>query len=162
MQVYAHGGSYFRFKKLSAYVGRGIGKAIALAFAEAGANIALLARTKTQLDEVADIITSTFHRKALVFAVDANDAEAVKSAVEETERTLGTIDVAIPNAGVNVFRPFSFTPFDEWWQGIEVNLRAPMLLAKLVLGSMREKNKGVILFIASRAGTVNFRKSKYM
>jgi len=135
--------------------GRGIGRAIALALAEAGAHVALLARTKSQLDEVADIITTKHQRKALVLPADATSESAVTEAFAQTEQELGKIDIAVANAASFIFRPFVYTPFDEWWNMMEVNIKGPMFLTQLAMKSMRERNEGVIMIISSKAGILN-------
>lgn len=136
-------------------LGRGIGRAISLAFAQAGAHVALLARTKSQLDEVAEIITSVHQRKALVFPVDATDEKALAEAYSRTEQELGPVDIVIANAASFVWRPFVYTPFDEWWRMMEVNVKGPMFLTQLGMKSMRARNSGVIIIISSRAGLHN-------
>lgn len=138
--------------------GRGIGRAIALAFAEAGADVALLARTKAQLDEVAGIVRSKFGRKALVFPADVVDAVAVQAAVDETEQSLGPLDIVVPNAGSSIIRPFEFTLFDDWWSIMEINLKAPMMLARMVLEGMQKRNSGSIIFISSMSGILSMGK----
>lgn len=141
---------------MTGYSGRGIGKAIALAFAEAGANLGLVSRTESQLKEVSDKIKESFPSCEVVYvAVDVTDATAVASCVKEIESKLGKLDVVVPNAGVNMFRPFVDTPIDEWWKVMDVNVRAPLVLSQLVLKSMRERNEGAIIYISSRAGIVN-------
>lgn len=135
--------------------GRGIGRAIALALAEAGTHVALLSRTKSQLDEVADIITTKHQRRALVLVADATSEAAIAEAFARTEQELGKVDIAVANAASFVFRPFVYTPFDEWWNMMEVNVKGPMFLAQLAMKSMRERNEGEILIISSRAGIHN-------
>jgi NAD(P)-dependent dehydrogenase (short-subunit alcohol dehydrogenase family) len=135
--------------------GRGIGKAISLAFAEAGADVALLARTQSQLEEVAATIRTTYGRRALVIAADVTDGKAVADAVERTERELGPVDVVVPNAGVNSFRPIAYTPIEEWWKVMEVNVKGQMLVAQEVLKGMRMRGNGVVIFNASRAAVVD-------
>ncbi|KLO10636.1 NAD-binding protein [Schizopora paradoxa] len=132
--------------------GRGIGRAIALAFAEAGADVALLSRTKSQLDEVANIITTTHHRRALVLPADATEKAAIEDAFARTESELGKVDIVVANAASFVFRPFVYTPIDEWWNMMEANVKGPMILTQLAMKSMRERNEGAILVISSRAG----------
>ena len=139
-------------------IGRGIGKAIALAFAQAGADVALVARTRSQLEEVALIIRTKFHRRALVFAIDACDSSALASCVATVEKEWGKIDVLIPNAGTNSFRPFVYTPFEEWWRIMEVNLKGAIELTSLVIKGMKQRNKGAIIFVSSRAATLSLRK----
>ena len=90
------------------------------------------------------------------------DAVAVQAAVDETERILGPLDVVIPNAGVGGSRPFEYTPFDDWWKMMEVNVKGPMMLINMVLGGMKRRNAGSIIIIASRAGLMNIRKLNHV
>lgn len=143
---------------MSTHLGRGIGKAIALAFAEAGAHVALLARTKSQLDAVASTISSLYKRKTLVCVADASDESAVAIAFADAERLLGPVDVVVPNAAVNLFRPYVYTPMDDWWRVLEINVKGPLFLTQLAMKSMRERNAGVILPITSKAATLNLGK----
>jgi len=137
--------------------GRGIGKAIALALAQAGAHVALLARTESQLDEVADEIKSKYGRKALVFAVDGTDGITVAAAFQKTENELGKLDILVANAGMGALRPFALLDFDrEWWRVMEVNVKAPLFLIQLAIKSMRERSGGTIIAISSDAGVLNF------
>jgi NAD(P)-dependent dehydrogenase (short-subunit alcohol dehydrogenase family) len=138
--------------------GRGIGKAMALAFAEAGCDIALLARTQIQLESVADEICTKFGRHALVLAADVTDERAVSEAVGRAETELGGLDVVIANAGVGQVRPFAMTPVEEWWRVMEVNVKGQMITAHAALGSMRARGKGTVIFIVSSAAAVDFGK----
>lgn len=126
-----------------------------MALAEAGAHVALLSRTKTQLDEVAEIITSKHHRRALVLPADATSEIDTTDAFSRTEQELGKVDIVVANAASFVFRPFVYTPFDEWWNMMEVNVKGPMFLTQLAMKSMRERNEGEIIIISSRAGIHN-------
>ncbi len=137
--------------------GRGIGRAIALAFAQSGAHVAILSRTKSELDEVAEIIRTKFGRKALVFAVDATDETAVAEAFARTERELGKLDIVVPNAGTSFWRPFAYLDFDDWWKLMELNVKAPLFLTQLAIKSMRERNEGTVIAMSSVGATLNFR-----
>lgn len=138
--------------------GRGIGKAMALAFAEAGADVAILSRTKSQLEDVASTIRTTYARKVLVFAVDVTDEKAVSEAFETTERELGTLDVVIANAGTSTMRPLTFAPMDDWWRIMEVNVKGQILVAQEALKTMRTRGKGIIIFNTSRAAVIDLRE----
>ncbi|KLO14743.1 NAD-binding protein [Schizopora paradoxa] len=135
--------------------GRGIGKSIALALAEAGAHVALLSRTKSELDAVAEIITSQFHRKSLVCVADASDESAVAQEFARVEQELGKVDIAIANAAINSFRPLVYTPLEEWWRIMEINVKGPVILTQLAMRSMRERNEGAIIVITSKAALLN-------
>ncbi len=140
---------------LTTITGRGIGRAIALAFAQSGAHVALLSRTKSELDEVAEIIKTKFNRKALVFAVDATDNNAVADAFTQTENQLGNLDIVVPNAATGSWRPFAYLDFDDWWKVMELNVKAPLFLTQLAIKSMRERGEGTVIAISSAAGIRN-------
>lgn len=93
--------------------------------------------------------------KAVYFPLDVTDDVASKSCIDKILSEFGKIDVVVPNAGVNLFRPFIYTPLDDWWRIMDVNVRAPLLLTQLVLKTMRERNEGAIIYISSRAGVVD-------
>ncbi len=138
--------------------GRGIGKTISVALAEAGAHVALLSRTKSELDAVAEIISFKFNRKALVCVADASDESAVAQAFAKAEQELGKVDIAIGNAAVNSFRPLVYTPLEDWWRIMEINVKGPMILTQLAMKSMRERNVGTIIVITSKAALLNLGK----
>ncbi|KLO14715.1 NAD(P)-binding protein [Schizopora paradoxa] len=132
--------------------GRGIGKAIALALAHAGAHIALLARTKSQLDVLAEEIKAKYHRKTLVLPVDATNQSDVAVAFEKTEEELGKVDILVVNAGITLWRPFLYCDFDEdFWRIMEVNFKAPMFIIQLAIKSMHKRKSGCIIAMSSQA-----------
>jgi len=134
--------------------GRGIGRATAVAFSRAGANVALLSRTKSQLEETA-ALCAEHGAKTLVLPADATDGNALNKAVQETENKLGPIAVLVNNAGANSLRPFKMFEFDNWWNVVDINLKAPMQLTHIVLPNMLKRNSGVIINVASRAGLMS-------
>ncbi|KLO14710.1 NAD(P)-binding protein [Schizopora paradoxa] len=130
--------------------GRGLGKAISLTLAHAGAHVALLARTKAQLDEVAQEIETKYHRKTLVLPVDVTIQSDVAAAFEKTENGLNKLDILVANAGMVLWRPFVFCNFDEdFWRVMEVNFRAPLFIIQLAMKSMRERSSGTIIATSS-------------
>lgn len=138
--------------------GRGIGKTISLALAEAGAHVALLSRTKSELDAVAEIISTKFHRKSLVCVGDASDESSVTQAFAKAEHELGKVDIAVANAAINSFRPLVYTPLEEWWRIMEINLKGPVILTQLAMKSMRQRNDGAIIVITSKAALLDLGK----
>jgi NAD(P)-dependent dehydrogenase (short-subunit alcohol dehydrogenase family) len=133
--------------------GRGIGKAIAQALAEAGTSVAVLARSEKQLVEVVDGITAAGGR-ALACTADVTDRAAVEAAVARVERVLGPIDLLVNNAGVGgPIGPLARSDADEWWRCVEVNLRGTLLCSRAALPGMLSRRRGRIVNIASGAGT---------
>src|SRR5262245_57925777 len=99
--------------------GRGIGRATAMALAHAGAPVAVMARSKNEIEETGRLITQA-GRRALAVAADVTDTAAVAEAMRAVERELGPIDILINNAaGLKPFGPFWETSVDEWWRTME-------------------------------------------
>jgi NAD(P)-dependent dehydrogenase (short-subunit alcohol dehydrogenase family) len=135
---------------------RGIGRAIALAFADRGARLALVARGRQDLTKVVREARSKKSR-AVAFEADLSDRTAVVRLVQEVERKLGTIDVLINNAGqgsADSPRPLVDYEDDFWDRSLMVNLTAPYLLSKAVLPAMLKKRWGRIINVASIMGKV--------
>jgi NAD(P)-dependent dehydrogenase (short-subunit alcohol dehydrogenase family) len=133
--------------------GRGIGKAIALGVAKAGASVAVVARSEDQLAETVREITELGSR-AIAVAADVSDPVAVQEMVVEVEKSLGSVDLLVNNAGLaGPIGPTWETDPDAWWRCLEVNLRGPMLCSRAVLPRMIANGGGRIVNVASGAGT---------
>jgi NAD(P)-dependent dehydrogenase (short-subunit alcohol dehydrogenase family) len=132
--------------------GRGIGRAIALELADAGAAVAAVARSSAEVDETARLIAERGGR-AIALTADVASRTDVERVAAETEARLGPVDILINNAGVSgPSTPLAETDPDEWWRTVEVNLRGPMLCAHAVLPGMIRRSGGVIVNIGSYAG----------
>lgn len=134
--------------------GRGIGRAIALAFAAQGADVAVAARTEAELRAVAAEIEQ-LGRRAVVMPVDLMSAEGAQEMVAEAARRLGGLDVAVNNAGGLLDLPGATGPLAEATPAafdamIALNLRTPLFVALAAARVMREQGRGgAILNIAS-------------
>src|SRR5215470_11125377 len=128
--------------------GRGIGKAIALLLAESGCHVALAARSREQLEEIQEEI-STQGGKALSVPTDLTKDEEIDGLVRKTQQMWGSVDILINNAGWGKRSPVVKTRVEDWDQTFRLNLRAPMLLAKLLLPNMIEKHEGAVINIGS-------------
>jgi NAD(P)-dependent dehydrogenase (short-subunit alcohol dehydrogenase family) len=136
--------------------GRGIGRAIALAFAAEGARLALTARTVSELDELVATIRSA-GGTALALPADLADRAVPSRLVADVEKSLGPIEILVNNAGIGSSAgPSPVVDFsDEFWeQTLKVNLTAPYLLSKAVLPGMLAKKWGRIIMIASINGKI--------
>ena len=126
--------------------GRGIGRRIVLELADAGARIAVSARTRAQVEETA--------RDAGGVAVEADvsDRAAVEAMVAQVERELGPIDLLVANAGVAIWEhaAWELEP-DEWWHVLEVNVLGVYLCCRAVLPGMIERGRGRIVITGSGA-----------
>jgi NAD(P)-dependent dehydrogenase (short-subunit alcohol dehydrogenase family) len=133
--------------------GRGFGRAIAERLAREGAAVAITARSKNEIDEVAAAIT-TAGGKALAVAGDVTKREDVARVKTETESRFGPVGILVHNAGV----PWPFGPTwevdpDIWWQAQEVHVKAAMYFINAFVPGMVERRNGRVVVVASMAGT---------
>jgi NAD(P)-dependent dehydrogenase (short-subunit alcohol dehydrogenase family) len=135
--------------------GRGIGRAIALKLAAAGARIAVLARSVSELSETVSAIQQA-GGVAQAAPADVSSPEAVRKAFHGIEQSLGPVDLLINNAAaIKPFGPFWETDVEEWWRTMEVNVRGPLLCSQCVLPGMVARRRGRIINIVSGAGAVS-------
>ena len=134
--------------------GKGIGRAIALALAEAGADVAIGARTAADLDKVAGEIRA-LGRRALPVPTDATSNAALESLAQKASDELGPIGIWVSNAGGipdGTPRYLTRTSEESWDAQIGLNLKAVWMGAVVAAGHMKEGG-GVIINISSRAAT---------
>jgi len=126
--------------------GRGIGAGIARELAAAGARVAVAARTRGQVEEVAGEIDG------LALDVDVTDRDAVERMVTEAERELGPLDLLIANAGIanQDGATWEMDPAD-WWRVLEVNVLGVHLCCCAVVPGMLERGQGRIVITGSGA-----------
>jgi len=139
--------------------GRGIGKAIALAYAREGAALALCARTCAELDKTCSEIRS-LNAECATWTCDVSLEESVRELVANVTRKFSRIDVLVNNAGV-MTRPVPITELDvkKWDYTIAVNLRGPFLVTRSVLPIMIKQKSGSVINVSSmigRSGYANF------
>lgn len=139
--------------------GKGIGKAIALAFAREGSDVAIAARTEADLLQTASEVKQ-IGKQCLVIVTDLTDPSQVEKMVQETMDKFGQIDVLINNSGIEgPIMSVADMDLDGWHQTLSVNLTGAMLSAKHVLkSSMIPRESGNIVnitSIAGRKGSVN-------
>lgn len=129
----------------------GFGEAIALACAEAGAKVSLVARRKAALESVAAAVQA-HGGEALVCPADVSDDAQIFAALEQTRAAFGPIDVLVNNAGFNhTERSIADTTAEQWRELIDVNLTSAFVFTKAVLPEMIERGDGLIINLASRA-----------
>ena len=131
--------------------GKGIGRAIAVALAQEGVHVALLARTESQLQDVAREVQA-LGVKAVILTADIADRAAVEAAVSQAETELGAIDILINNAGIGTFAKLVDMDPKEWEHIIQVNLMGTYYATRAVLPGMIARETGDIINIASTAG----------
>jgi NAD(P)-dependent dehydrogenase (short-subunit alcohol dehydrogenase family) len=133
---------------------RGIGQAIAVALAQAGADVALVARSKDGLAETAAQITEC-GREAHVIPADVTQLEAVEGAVTAAIDRLGHVDIVVNNAGGSNFAvPFLDLRLPGWDKLIRLNLDSAMYVCHAIGGHLVGRGRGSVINVASVAGLV--------
>jgi 3-oxoacyl-[acyl-carrier protein] reductase len=136
--------------------GRGIGRAVALALGRRGLSVALLARTRAELEEVARAfdVASGARAEAKVLVCDVADAKSVAAASRDVLATLGTPAVVINNAGIVRRARTEDTTEEDWDAVLGVNLKGTFLVARAFLPAMLARRRGRIVNVASISATL--------
>jgi NAD(P)-dependent dehydrogenase (short-subunit alcohol dehydrogenase family) len=148
-----------KFKERVAMItgaGRGIGRAIALRFADEGALIAAVARSQSELDSLVDEVQKA-DGHAIAIPADLSDRRAPNQVLTRCLEAFGTVDILVNNAGVGSGpTPKPLADFDDsfWDFTLALNLTAPYLLTKAVLPILIAKKRGRIINIASIASRI--------
>ena len=130
---------------------RGIGKAIAVTFAEAGADVVVCGRTLTELEEVTSEIRA-LGRRSLALKTDVTMKNEVTSLVERTIKDFGTIDIMVNNAVVYTGGPLVELSEGDWDNSLDIGLKGFYLCSQAVARVMMEKRRGSIINMSSTAG----------
>lgn len=131
---------------------RGIGKSIAIALAEFGADVAVAARTVEALEQTAKEIEAT-GRKSVVVPCDVTDSSQVDSAVQKTIDELGGLEIVVNNAGGSRFMsPLIGVREEGWDKAITANLKSAFLVSKAVGTHLLNQQRGSVINISSVAG----------
>jgi len=133
--------------------GRGIGKGIALAFADAGADLVCAARTVSEIEATAAEVRA-LGRKALVTPCDVRDSQQVESMVNKTMEEFGHIDILVNNAGGGLFTPMMKMSERAWEADLRENLTSMFICSKAVARFMLEQKVGSIVNISSRESQI--------
>lgn len=129
--------------------GRGIGRATALEFARAGADVVVAARTHRQVEETAEEITA-LGRRGLAVVADVSQAEDVERVVDSTLEVFDRIDILVNNAGI--IQPIDWvveTSVEDWRYSIDVNLTSVFLCSRAVLPGMMARESGKIINVST-------------
>src|SRR5713101_1728545 len=138
--------------------GRGIGRDIAQRLGREGYACGLIARTKSQLDETADLIRQA-GGKAIVTPTDVSNRQQVIASVATVERELGPISVLINNAGAYLRKPFTEITEEDFDFQLKVNTYGPFFATQAVVGKMAERKSGTVIFVLgseSRSGPAQY------
>jgi len=129
---------------------RGIGRAIAITLAEAGANIVAIDINLEGANKVVEEIINK-KRGGLALKVDVSLKRDVDLMIKEILKKFSTIDILINNAGICYLRPFDEISENEWDRVMAINLKGTFLCCQAVLPTMKEKNRGCIINLTSLA-----------
>jgi NAD(P)-dependent dehydrogenase (short-subunit alcohol dehydrogenase family) len=131
---------------------RGIGQTIAVALAEAGADVALVARSEDGLADTAEAITA-IGRKAFVIPADVTSQEAVTAAVAAAIERLGEVDIVVNNAGGSNFMVgFRDLRLSGWDKLMRLNLDSAVWVCHAFAGHLLDRGRGSVINVASVAG----------
>ena len=146
--------------------GRGLGRAMALALAGHGADLALVARSRNELDETADA-AGALGRRTFVHPFDIADAEGIPALVDRITAEAGNVDILVNNAGITRRSPAAEMPLADWDAVMSVNVRSLFVLSREVARHMMSAGRGgKIINVASlmskvaRPGTAAYTASK--
>lgn len=129
---------------------KGLGRAIAEALAQAGADVVIVSRTASECERAADEIHAATGRQALAMAADVTRMEDVGRLAAEA----GAIDVLVNSAGINIRGPIATLTEADWDAVLDVNLKAPFLLARKFGPAMAERGWGRIVQLGSILSTI--------
>lgn len=136
--------------------GRGIGRAIALKFAEEGAAVLTAARTAAEVEAVAEEVRAAGGRAAAI-AADVSQPDGCEHIFRAAIAEFGRVDILVNNAGIpGPVQPVQNISPEEWDAVLAANLRSAFLLSRLVVPGMLERGRGAILNISSVAAKMAF------
>lgn len=131
--------------------GKGLGRAMAIALAEEGVNVGLIARTEADLLQLAEEL-KPYAVSTAIGTADVSCIDAVNIAVAKIKAELGAIDILINNAGVGAFGSFMELEPAKWEEIVKVNLFGVYYVTRAVLPEMIERKTGDIVNVSSTAG----------
>src|SRR2546421_3435927 len=132
--------------------GRGIGRAVAFAFAREGARVAVVARTEQEVARVAEEVKAETGVETMYSTCDVSNRESVELALADVRVRTGAIDILVNNAGIAESAPLVKTSDELWQRHLAINLTGTFYFTRAVLPSMIERGWGRVINIASIAG----------
>ncbi len=133
--------------------GRGIGRAIATAYAAEGARVVIAARNTTQLDEVVAEIEAN-EGEVIAVPTDVRSRSDVENLIQKTVDHFGRIDILVNNAGINPRGPFLESTDEDWELGWQINVMGVVYGCRAVLPVMKQQGSGNIINVGSGMGQV--------
>jgi NAD(P)-dependent dehydrogenase (short-subunit alcohol dehydrogenase family) len=145
---------------------KGLGRVISQAFAEAGADVAVVSRTMEDCRKAANEIAESTGRRAAAFAVDVTSGDELKRLSAEIEESLGAVDILVNNAGINIRGSIDELCESDFEAVMATNVTAPFLCSKIFGPKMAERgwgrviNLGSIMSVISLPGRAPYASSK--
>jgi NAD(P)-dependent dehydrogenase (short-subunit alcohol dehydrogenase family) len=134
---------------------RGLGRTMAEALAQAGADIALAGRSQETCQQAADGIAATSPgRKVRAFAADVTRIGDVEKLADDVEREFGKVDILVNNAGINIRGPIQQLTEADWDAVIDTNLKGPFLCARAIGPRMVSRGWGRVINLGSVLGVI--------
>lgn len=130
---------------------RGIGAAIAVALAEAGADVAVNYRERAVAAQEVCAAIAALGRRAVAVQADVSVSADVRRMISEVENQLGAVDILVNNAGIAQPRKFEEISEADWDEVLAVNLKSVFLVTQAVVGGMRKRNWGRVINLSSVA-----------
>jgi NAD(P)-dependent dehydrogenase (short-subunit alcohol dehydrogenase family) len=131
--------------------GRGLGRAVALALAQAGADLVVTARTIAEIEKTANEI-ETMGRRALAFRADITVVDEVNEVIRQTVELFGRINILVNSAGIMIAKPLEEMTLEEWRTIMETNLTSLFLCCKAVGPHMIAQKQGKIINLSAIEG----------
>jgi NAD(P)-dependent dehydrogenase (short-subunit alcohol dehydrogenase family) len=132
---------------------RGLGRAIAMALAAAGANVALAARSKPELEETANLVVGAGGR-AVVVPTDVASYDAVETLMKTTTSVFGRLDIVVNNSGIARVKPFAEMSPADWQAVVDVNLTGTFNGCRAAASYLIAQGSGKVINLASVLGAV--------
>lgn len=128
---------------------KGLGRIAVETLARAGADVALCSRHQKEAETVAKETASQTGRNILGLQADVSSHDEIKKMIDGIQSTLGSVDILIASAGINIRKDATLLSESEWDQIVNINLRGAFLTARAVIPGMRKKKWGRIIFLGS-------------
>lgn len=132
---------------------KGIGVVVAALLAQAGSDVAIVGRDRLGLEETAAKVRKE-GRDCLILEADLGKVDACERVAEQALQHFGTVDILVNNAGIARIEKIVDATVEDWNDTMNVNLRAPFLLTKLLAPQMIKQRSGKIVNVSSQAGII--------
>lgn len=136
--------------------GKGIGRAVAVALAKEGVNLGLIARTESDLKDLAVELQREYSIKVSIAPADISNSAEAEASAAKLKQELGSVDILINNAGIAKFGTLLEMDPEEWKRILDVNVMGTYNVTRAVLPDLVAQNSGDIINVASTAGERGF------